>query len=510
MDTFAEVITSLGIPPVTYLVVLLALTLLVTSWMRKSSSLPPCPVWPFPIIGHIPYLITKPRETLRGFRKKTGDIYTLYLGSKPTVVLNGYDLLKDTLVKQADIFTDRPDFLVNSSDENGKTGVVGASGHSWKEQRTVTLAILRTFGVGKNSLAEKIQEEVSAYVDKLATFKGRPQEVRTLTNIAVSNVICSIIVGKRFQYDDSYFIDLMHMLNEQVRLTATVSISSSFPWLRYLPGDMFKLKKIVQNIEKVKNHFCDPFIQLFSKKLEEGEGDDDSSASFITSYLKELKRKEAAGEATTMKVIELVRVIMDLFIAGTETISTTMMWFVIYMLHYPDVQKKVFNEINEVVGTERVVSLQDKPQLNYLNATIMETQRLASIVPFNLLHTNNAEVKVRGYTIPVGTNIMPNLDSVLHDEKIWGDPLNFRPSRFLDSEGKLLHPEEFVPFSLGRRVCLGESLSKMELFLFLSALVQRFQFLPATPTVLPNLNYLFGITCAPEAFEIRFVERRNV
>lgn len=68
---------------------------------------------------------------------------------------------------------------------------------------------------------------------------------------------------------------------------------------------------------------------------------------------------------------------------------------------------------------------------------------------WSLNHKCTADTKVRGYTIPAGAVIMPNLDSVLHDEKIWGDPQNFRPERFLDNKGNLLQREEFVPFSLG-------------------------------------------------------------
>ncbi|BFZ07228.1 hypothetical protein BsWGS_10267 [Bradybaena similaris] len=507
---FAEIFTSLSLPILAYVAIGLALTLVVKSWLKHPRNLPPCPVRPYPVLGHIPYMKDDRRKTLKEFRKTAGDIFSLYTGSKLTVVLNGYDIIRDTLVKQADIFSDRPKNFLNSLVKDGTKGIIGASGHSWKEQRSVSLAILRSFGMGKNALAERIQNEVSAYMNELAKSKGQPQEVRTLTNVAASNIICAIIVAKRFEYNDPYLVRLLLILNEQVKLIRSVFIASAFPWVRYLPGDVFKIKKILQNNRDLMNHFCIPFIQLFSKKLDEGQGDDDSDASFITAYLKELRHKQANQESTTMDVSELVKVIQNLFTAGSETTSTTLLWFMLYMLHYPEIQRKVYKEIIDVVGPDRTVSLQDKPHMNYLNATIMETQRLASIVPFNLFHATTMEVNIRGYTIPAGTTIMPNLDSILHDEKVWGDPMSFRPERFLDKAGKLQHPEEFVPFSLGRRVCLGESLAKMELFLFLSALVQRFEFLPATPNSLPPLKYSFGLTCPPEAFEIRFVERRNM
>ncbi|CAG5125126.1 unnamed protein product [Candidula unifasciata] len=506
----AGIFATLSLPPLAYVAVVLTLTLILTLWAQSSrSDLPPCPVRPYPILGHIPHLKNRPRETLKEFRKKAGDVFSIYTGTKLTVVLYGYDVIRDTLVKQADIFSDAPQNQLNSVFKDGAKGIIGSSGKSWKEQRSVSLAILRNFGMGKTTLAEKIQEEVSEYLSELAKFNGKPQEVRTLTNVAVCNVICAIIVGKRFDYHDPYLIRLIHILNEQIKLVKSVSLRYAFPWIRYLPGDLFNIKKLIKNNNELMDHFCYPFINQFSKKLDNAEEDDESTINFITSYLKELKHKKANGESTTMEIAQLARVIQNLFIAGSETTSTTILWFVLYMLHNPEIQKKIFKEISDVVGTERVVSLQDKSQLSYLNAAIRETQRLASIVPFNLLHANTVEVKIRGYTIPAGTTIIPNLDSILHDEKIWGDPMNFRPERFLDSTGKLVNREEFVPFSLGRRVCLGESLAKMELFLFLSALVQRFEFLPATPKSLPPLTCAFGITCPPEAYEVRFVERKK-
>ncbi|KAK0061484.1 cytochrome P450 2J1 [Biomphalaria pfeifferi] len=178
----------------------------------------------------------------------------------------------------------------------------------------------------------------------------------------------------------------------------------------------------------------------------------------------------------------LLRSVFDLFIAGTETTSTTICWFVLYMLNYPQVQKKIFDEIEAHIGTERVPSIQDRPKLVYLSAAIKETQRLSSITPQSVMRFCSKTHTIRNYTIPEGSLIAPNLDSVLLDKKIWGSDADvFNPDRFIDTNGQLKKPEEFIPYGVGRRVCLGESMAKTELFLYLSSLIQRFLLLPVHP-----------------------------
>ncbi|KAK3739740.1 hypothetical protein RRG08_020170 [Elysia crispata] len=148
------------------------------------------------------------------------------------------------------------------------------------------------------------------------------------------------------------------------------------------------------------------------------------------------------------------------------------MWFMLYMLHYPEVQAKIFGEITDVVGLERPPDMYDRSKLNFTVATIMEIQRISS-APFNLPHQCSTDTVINGYTIPAGTSVISNINSILTTTDTWKDPEKFSPERFLDAQGILKQPEQFIPFGIGRRACPGESLAKMELFLFLSSLVQR-------------------------------------
>ncbi|KAH9489501.1 hypothetical protein Btru_046888 [Bulinus truncatus] len=175
---------------------------------------------------------------------------------------------------------------------------------------------------------------------------------------------------------------------------------------------------------------------------------------------------------------------------------------------YP--QNKIFDEINERIGSDQSPTIQDRSKLTYLNAAILETQRLASLVPHSVPHTCPRDVTVRGYTIPKGSFIMPNLDSVLHDEKIWGhDVMIFKPERFLNQDGQLKNYDELIPFSVGRRACLGESMAKTELFLYLANMLQTFEFLPVDPDHPPPMKYIVGITASPVPYEVRIVSRAH-
>jgi cytochrome P450 len=473
-------------------------------FQRADPRLPPCPVQPLPIVGHFFHLKEDTRPLFQEWRQKCGDIYSIYMGGAVLVVLNGYDLIKETLIKRPEVFSDRPPYFVDYATGIPDGGVIFSNGEIWKEQRTVTLAILRAFGMGRNLLAQKIEEEVVNYVGYLRNLEGEPTDLLVKTSISTSNVICSILIGHRFEYDDTEFQDLVHQLNSQATDQQNVSLINLFFWLRHIPGDLFKAKQLTGSVQAMLK-MLKKFIDAKKTNVE----DTNEVCDLIDAYIIERNKKIKAGLSTTLDDNSLLKIMNDLFGAGTETTSTTIYWCVLYMLNNPDVQEKVYQEINDNVGKERLPSIQDRTNLTYLNAVIAETQRLASLVPMSLPHMTSEEVTVRGYTLPKGTHILPNLDSVLHDTTTWGeDALSFRPERFIDDNGKLNIPEQFIPFSAGRRVCLGESLAKMELFLFLASMFQKFEFLPPTPGIIPPLKYVCGVVIAPKPYKVRAVKRK--
>ncbi|KAK3797172.1 hypothetical protein RRG08_015147 [Elysia crispata] len=496
-----ETLLGFELPPLAIVAVALVVILVVNYWASSPPNIPPFPARPYPILGHLVYLRKDARHVVMDWTKQTGEIFSLYMGTTLVVVLSSYDLMKDVLVKQANIYSDRP--ILGTLPVLPKlNGIVGTSGSLWKENRTVVLSILRQFGMGKNVMAEKIEEEVHAYLDEVEKMDGKPADLKDLTGRAVSNVICSCVLGKRFDYNDAFYRKFLKMFDDTIEGSSAGTLHLWFPQVKYLPGDFFKAKLLLKN-----DAVFDTFIEEMIQNVDDEDAEGINKNSIVAHYLKEMREKREKGIPTEMSEDGLGRVIADLMTAGTETTTTTIRWFYIYMIHNQQAQRKVHEEIDENVGSGRNPKITDRPRMPYLNAAIMETQRIASILPFGLFHRCTEETTLRGYTIPKDTLIMPHLDAVLLSEKIWGDPLNFRPERFIGPQGNLLNPEQLAPFSMGRRLCLGEALAKAELFLFLAHVMHRYQVAPESPDSLPTFDSVLGISMAPAAHNIRLVRR---
>ena len=150
----------------------------------------------------------------------------------------------------------------------------------------------------------------------------------------------------------------------------------------------------------------------------------------------------------------MIYLIGDLLFGGTETITNTLTWSIIYLLHYPDVMRKVQEEIDKVLGRNGIPSMMDKQKMPYVEATVMEIQRMADVSPLAVPHSGLEDVELRGYTIPKGTTVMSNLYAVHRDDRIWEDPYQFKPSRFLDKNGEIVRRNELIPFSVGKLICI--------------------------------------------------------
>ncbi|GFO14284.1 cytochrome p450 2u1 [Plakobranchus ocellatus] len=388
----------------------------------------------------------------------------------------------------------------------GDTGIAFSSGPVWKELRSTTHQILKEFGMGTNTLAERIREEVNCYVNKLAELEGKPVDIQHFTHVSVSNVICSIIIGRRFSHEDPRYQSAAESLTNIAKNAKGAAAINFLPFLQHLPGDFFKARVIEKNMVNVKNMLVEIVSEIESK--ESADSGDDNVRNYIFSYRRRQNEKRKSGKRTFLDDANMVKTIIDLFAAGTETVASTIVWCVLYILCNPGVQVKIHKELDRELGQEKLPTMADQERLPYLAAVIKETQRLASIVPFSVMHKTREDVTVGNYGIPQGTTVIPDLDSVLHDPKIWGDDAEkFSPGRFLSADGSVLQREEFIPFSVGGRSCVGEALAKMELFLFLSSMFQRFEFVSPDPANLPSLKPNIGFTSVPSPYKLSCVDR---
>ncbi|KAK3768854.1 hypothetical protein RRG08_053385 [Elysia crispata] len=488
------------LPPLLLPALVLVVTLLLKSWAEAPVNLPPFPGWRVPVVGHMLLLGANVREKLLEIRKTTGNIFSLYFGGTLVVVLSGFDVLKEAMIKQGDVFVDRPVGGVHSI-LRVNSGIIGSSGSTWKENRSAAFQILRSFGLGKDAMSQKVLEEIKLYLEYLENLGGQAANVKDTTTCATSNVICSIVLGKRFDYDDAEFISLLRSHREYITLISGAYVHAWFPQVKYLPGDFFKSKRLIQVYDEITSQ-----MSHFIEKISEEERNGLATSNFISSYIEKMEEKEKSGQPTELSNHHLKRILFDLLVGGTDTTASTLLWFYLYMVHFPEVQEKIYEEIVREIGTARSPSGQDKVGLPYTKAVLLETQRFASILPLAISHRCNRETTVAGYTIPKDVPVLLHLDSVMLDDKIWDNAKTFRPERFLKG-GKLACPEFFVAFGLGKRSCPGESLAKIELFLVSISVIQRFKVVPADPNNIPPLRYEKGATCAPLPFSVKFVAR---
>ncbi|KAK2855894.1 hypothetical protein Q5P01_004629 [Channa striata] len=469
VEVFLQVFSSASL--LGALVVLLLVYIISSSFSSQENGKDPPGPKPLPVLGNMLQLdLGRPHQSLMQLSKKYGSVFTVYLGAKKVVVLTGYKTVKEALVNHGEVFGDRDQIEIVNEFIKGH-GVLWSNGDAWKDLRRFALTNLRDFGMGKKACEDKILEECHFLMEVFKKFKGKPFDTTQPVNYAVSNIICSMVYGSRFKYDDPEFTSLVDRVNRNMQLlgSPTIRVYNQFPWIGKWFGNLKEFKMLV---EATKSHNFGLFSRL-KKTL-----NPQMCRGFVDAYLVRQQNLEKSEVTTSHFTDEnLLVTVMNLFIAGTETTATTLRWAIMLMAKYPKIQDQVQEEISRVIGSRRV-QVEDRKNLPFIDAVIHEIQRFASIAPLAVPHKTSEDVTFQGYFIKKGTTVYPHLMSVLYDESEWEKPNTFYPGHFLDKDGKFVKRDAFMPFSAGRRMCLGESLARMELFIFFTSLLQHFRFTP--------------------------------
>ncbi|XP_073454688.1 cytochrome P450 2G1-like isoform X2 [Aquarana catesbeiana] len=495
--------------------------------MYRKRGLPPGPT-PLPLIGNL--LNIKMGSMANSFVKLSeqyGSVYTLYFGLNPIIVICGYEAVKEALIDQNDDFGARGKLPTISQFTKGY-GLSLANGERWKKMRTFTFKTLKDFGLGKKSNEWKIQEEAQCVVEEFRKSQGKPHpggehgmwqpgggcgmwqsggggghplNPSAMFMDAFSNILCSILFGDRYDYTDRRFKKLLFITEEIFRLTSSTwgQVQTILPTLMsYIPGPHHKAvsfsEEMVEFVAEIVKS-CQQTLDLSKPK------------HFVDCFLIKIeKEKDDPNTEFTMK--NLLYTIHNLFVAATETLSISLQHTLLSLLVYPEIEDKLHEEIDRVIGRDRMVNMEDKFNMPYTQAVIHEVQRFCDIVPFNVPHMVTKDTMFRGYHIPKGTDVYTLLCIVHRDSTQFSTPYKFNPNHFLDENGQFKKNEAFMAFSVGKRSCPGEGVARMELFIFLTTILQNFKLTSqikfSEADVAPKLK---GFLNVPIKYELSFIPR---
>ncbi|KAF7237369.1 Cytochrome P450 2C29 [Varanus komodoensis] len=476
------------------------IVLAVQSRKPGNGHLPPGP-FPLPILGNVVQLTAKnlPRK-FHELSEKYGPVFTMYFGAERVVVLHGYDAIKEALIDRGDEFAARGRLPISDDVIKG-LGIIFSNGERWKQLRRFALTTLRDFGMGKKSLEERIQNEAQCLQEALKETQGKPIDPTYLLSSALSNAICSIVFRNRYEYNDKDFLALTASMNDNFHVLSSLQgqLYNSFPSLMAaIPGPHHRVQK---NVQRLKDFVLEQI------KAHKATLDPSAPQDFIDSFYIKMDREKDNG-ASEFDHDNLVNATVDLFAAGTETTSTTLRYGLMILLKHPEIEEKVQEEIDRVIGRARSPCMADRGKMPYTDAVLHEIQRFISLIPLSLPHAVERDTPFRQYIIPKGTTIYPVLQSVLYDSKEFPNPEKFDPQHFLHEDGTFRKSNYFMPFSAGKRICIGEGLARMQLFLFLSTILQNFSLKPLGHRkdidLTPKLSTFGNI---PQSFQLRFIPR---
>ncbi|KAL3269718.1 hypothetical protein HHI36_008778 [Cryptolaemus montrouzieri] len=488
-----------------YLLGAFLILLLSIIWQRKKN-LPPGP-WSLPIIGYLPWLDSKkPYKTLHALAKKYGPVYGLYMGNIYTVVLSDAKIIRKVFSK--DSTTGRAPLYLTHGLMKG-CGLICAQGELWKDQRKFVHNCLRKIGGAKvgshrNDMEDLIRKNVDGFLEYVTTL-GNPATFFASEHLrhSLGSVMNSIVFGECWTKEDKTWKYLQHLQEEGIKYIGIAGPLNFIPIMRFIPTYRKTVEFLTEGL-RTTHKIYDEIIHKHQQILEDNIkiNSEYEPSNFLESFLMEKKKRGTSPESKFYSYEQLRYLLADMFGAGLDTTLTTLNWYLLFMSINGDFQNKVREELLSVLQ-KRTPVMEDFQYLPLFEASVAEVQRIRSTVPIGIPHGTLDDIEIEGYNIPSNSMVVPLLWAVHMDDKVWKNPEYFDPFRFLDDNGRFYKPEAFIPFQIGKRICVGEELAKMLLYLFCSSILQNYE-LTIKEGIEIDLSGNCGITLTPTDYEITF------
>jgi len=447
------------------------------------------------------------QDVVASLRSKYGRLFSLKLGSYNLVVAGSSGAVREVLVTRSAKFGGRPKTHAFEVLSQGYKDVVFSDGWTWKYHKRILVSTLRQHLTNTPLIEERVTQAAGKLLQLFDEQEEKSFDPAQLLNQIIVEVLGRIIFGNYWDITNPN-IDKLIYLNElglkSYKDFQVVMFLDFFPVAKYFP---------VKSHKKIFDTFLST-LEIIRLKLRERTltFDPQKPAGNLMEALllaqREAIEENKEEEISVLSEDHLIGAIQNMFTAGYETTAHGLAFTLGYLVQHPKYQIDIQKQLDDVVGRHRMPLLNDRLGLPLINATIMESLRLGNVVPQALPHRAVEDTSLCGYHVPKDTIVYPDTEAVHLDSECWENPKVFNPYRHIDKEGNLITNQgNFYPFGAGRRVCPGEALAKLEMFVFLSWMLHKFTFLPEEGQEPPEIKHRRAITQYPAPFKIRAINR---
>ncbi|KAI7756481.1 hypothetical protein M8C21_031043 [Ambrosia artemisiifolia] len=448
-------------------------TLIIFKWLISSAfktqkDLPPSPP-KLPIIGNLHQLGSVPHLSLRSLAEKYGPVMMLHLGSVPVLVVTSAKAAQEILKTHDLVFANRPKLTIPDQLNYGSKDIGFAPyGEYWRQIKSIAIVHLLS-KTRVQSFREVRERETTRLLELIGQSGGSVINLSNMLVKVTNNVICEVALGRT--YNDGF--KFKDMLTRFQTLLGVVSVGTYIPWLSWVDW-LRGLDKQTKKLAKEFSDFYDAIIEDHVVKKEMMGSEDDQEHDLVDVLL-DVQRDSASNFTFGRDTVKAI--ISDMFSGGTDTTFASIEWALSELIRHPQAMKRLQQEVMEVAKGRSMITEDDIDSMPFLKAVLKETLRLHTILPLLLPHESMDDVKVLGYDLKKGTQVMINSWAIARDPSIWEDADMFMPERFLNScvDFKGFH-YELLPFGSGRRGCPGMHFAVSITELVLANLVYKFDF----------------------------------
>ena len=464
-----------------------------------SGKLPPGPRG-LPVFGSLLEIRNDTHLAIDRLVKRYGDLCLLRFGSVPTVIISEPSLLHEAFGKT--VLADRWVSEIMDILSGQKDLVLAPYGEHWRQmQRFANRELLSARNI--DTVRERyIERVVNGLVDRMAEAGdlGEPVFPMQLTMQSNSDLMFRALFGRN-EDESAEFLEqrdrLLAYISWLFASATATNLVDYIPWLRFLPNNSVKEASRQAQISS-------EVITALVEAARERPGVDLSAPTCLVEVM---LAKEDAGEISSAMTKDLCA---DMIIAGTDTSAQTVNWFLLLLANRPEIQARVHEELDRVIGRNALPTVDDRTRLPYVFACLAESMRYRTIGPLGLPHKASEDTEIGGYLIPAGTQVLGNIYSIHHDPRHWDSPDEFIPERFLPHEDGSMAPAltspAYLPFGTGHRRCPGRRFAETTVWLHVTRILHRLRL--ETPTGEPiTEDEMFGLAIAPKPYSIKATRR---